>query len=168
MRIYLNLHMIKKLNTKINVLWKSSKLSQNGRLPPLPSQVMNKPLKRTVDKNIVGIYWLYCKQRPLKSNYDRQLCMKAEISSLYFESIIPPLPCAKDGTKPVVKSVYRTVPKSLFWAPTSVPRFVSCHNCPNKNAIVNLPIKLKRNSKRVSSNSLCLLGAQKKDVGTTL
>ena len=51
--------------------------------------------------------------------------MKAEISSLYFESIIPPLPCATDGTKAMVKSVCKTVPKSLFWAPTCVPGFVS-------------------------------------------
>ena len=94
--------------------------------------------------------------------------MKAEISSLYFESIIPPLTCATDGTKPMVKSVCKTVPKSLFWAPTCVQGFVSCIDCPNKNAIVNLRIRLKGNSKRISRNLLCLLGAWKKDVGTAL
>ena len=37
---------------------------------------------------------------------------------------------------------------------------------PVKKAIVDLPIRMKRNTKRISSDSLSLLGAQNKDIGT--
>ena len=39
------------------------------------------------------------------------------------------------------------------------------HDWPVKNAIINLPIRMKGNLKRTSSNSLNLLGAQNRDLG---
>ena len=42
------------------------------------------------------------------------------------------------------------------------------HDKPVKNAMVDLPMKLKENSKRSSGNSLSSLGAQNKDIGTAL
>ena len=41
----------------------------------------------------------------------------------------------------------------------------TCHDWSVKNAIVNLPIKMKGNSKRSSFNSLSLLGARNEDIG---
>ena len=66
----------------------------------------------------------------------------------------------------LVKSVYETAPKSLFWAPPVYQDLSTCHDWPVKKAIVNLPIKIKGNSKRTSGNSLNPLGAQNKDLGT--
>ena len=43
-----------------------------------------------------------------------------------------------------------------------------CHGWPVNKAIVNLPIRLKGNSKRISGNSLSIFGAGNKDMGTTL
>ena len=43
-----------------------------------------------------------------------------------------------------------------------------CHDWPVTNAIVELPIKMKENSKLSSSNSSSPLGAQNKDKGATL
>ena len=40
-----------------------------------------------------------------------------------------------------------------------------CHDWPVKKAIVNLPIRLKGNSKHISGNLLSSLGAQNKDFG---
>ena len=42
------------------------------------------------------------------------------------------------------------------------------HDWPLKKAIVDLPIRLKGNSKRTSGNSFCLLGSQKTDLGVKL
>ena len=42
------------------------------------------------------------------------------------------------------------------------------HDWPVKNAIVDLPIKMKGNSKHTSVNSLSRLGAQNKDLGAAL
>ena len=39
------------------------------------------------------------------------------------------------------------------------------HDWPVKKAIVDLPIRMKRNSKRTSGNSLSPLGVQEKDIG---
>ena len=39
------------------------------------------------------------------------------------------------------------------------------HDWPDKKAIVNLPIRFEENLKRISGNSLRLLGAQNKDIG---
>ena len=39
------------------------------------------------------------------------------------------------------------------------------HDWPAKKAFVDLPIKMKGNSKRTSGNSLSPLGAQNKDIG---
>ena len=41
------------------------------------------------------------------------------------------------------------------------------HDWPVKKAIVDLPIRIKGNRERASSNSLSLLGAQKKDLGAS-
>ena len=41
----------------------------------------------------------------------------------------------------------------------------TCHDWPVEKAIVDLPIRLKENSKRVSGNSSSPLGAQNKDYG---
>ena len=43
-----------------------------------------------------------------------------------------------------------------------------CHDLPVKNAIVNLPIKMKGNSKHTSGNFLSPLGAQNKDISVAL
>ena len=43
-----------------------------------------------------------------------------------------------------------------------------CHDLPVKNAIVNLPIKMKGNSKHTSGNFLSLLGTQNKDISVAL
>ena len=43
-----------------------------------------------------------------------------------------------------------------------------CHGWPVNKSIVNLPITLKGNSKRISGNSLSILGAWNKDMGTSL
>ena len=40
----------------------------------------------------------------------------------------------------------------------------TCHDWPVKNVIVDLPIKMKGNSKRSSCNSLSPLGVQNKDL----
>ena len=42
----------------------------------------------------------------------------------------------------------------------------TCHDWPVKKAIVDLPTRLKGNSKRISSNSLIPQGTQVKDIGT--
>ena len=42
------------------------------------------------------------------------------------------------------------------------------HDRPVKNAIVNLPIKMKGNSKHTSGKLLSLLGAQNKDISVAL
>ena len=39
------------------------------------------------------------------------------------------------------------------------------HDSPVKNATVDLPIRLKRNSKRICGNSLSPFGPQNKDIG---
>ena len=41
------------------------------------------------------------------------------------------------------------------------------HDWPVKKAIVDLPIRLKRNSKRISDNKLSPLSAKDKDIGAT-
>ena len=65
--------------------------------------------------------------------------------------------CTTDKSKLLVKSVYETAPKSLVWAPTRVFQDLStCHDWPVNKAIINLPIRLKGNLKRISSNSLVL------------
>ena len=66
----------------------------------------------------------------------------------------------------LVKFVYETAPKSLFWAPPVYQDLNTPHDWPVKKAIVNLPIRMKGNSKRTSGNSLNPLGAQNKDLGT--
>ena len=44
-----------------------------------------------------------------------------------------------------------------------------CHEWPVKNAIVHIsPIRLTKNSKYICGNSLCLLGTQNKDMGTSI
>ena len=58
----------------------------------------------------------------------------------------------------LVKSVYKTAPKSLFWAPTVYQDLNTRHDWPVKKDVVNLPISNKGNSKRTSSNSLSPLG----------
>ena len=64
----------------------------------------------------------------------------------------------------LVKSVYETAPKSLFWAPHVYQDLSTRHDWPVKKAIVNLPIRMKGNSKRTSGNSLNPLRAQNKDL----
>ena len=52
--------------------------------------------------------------------------------------------------------------------PSSVyPDLRTCHDWPVKNAIVDLPIRIKGNSKRISGNSLSPLGAQNKDLAAS-
>ena len=78
---------------------------------------------------------------------------------------------ATDETKPliIIKSVCKTVPKSLFWAPPApVYQDLSMHHDWSiKKAILDLPIRLKGiwNAHSLIINSLSLLGAQNKDLG---
>ena len=58
----------------------------------------------------------------------------------------------------LVKSVCKTALKSLFWAPPVYQDLTTLHDWPVKNAIVCLPIKMKKNSNCTSSNSSSLLG----------
>ena len=53
----------------------------------------------------------------------------------------------------------------MFWAPARVQDLSTRHDWPVKNAIVDLPIRLKENSKRISGKSKSPLGAQNKDIG---
>ena len=70
--------------------------------------------------------------------------------------------CATDETKPLVKSVCETAPKSLFWVPPVNQDLSTRHDWSVKKAIVDLPIRVKENSKRASGNLLSPLGAQNK------
>ena len=54
---------------------------------------------------------------------------------------------------------------SLFWARSCVPGLR--HDFPVEEVIVDLPIKMKGNSKRTSGNSLSPLGAQNKKIGAS-
>ena len=57
------------------------------------------------------------------------------------------------------------LPKPLFWAdPPVYQDLIACHDWPIKKATVNLPIRLKQISKRISGNSFSLFGAQNKDI----
>ena len=56
-------------------------------------------------------------------------------------------PCATDGSKLLIKSIYGTAPKSLFWAPAVYQDLSLHHDWPVKNAIVGLPVRLKGNTK---------------------
>ena len=62
------------------------------------------------------------------------------------------------------KSVYKTAPKSLFWAPTVYQDLNTRHDWPVKKDVVNLPISNKGNSKRTSGNSLSPLGAYNENI----
>ena len=69
---------------------------------------------------------------------------------------------------PLVKSVCETAPKSLFWAPPVYQDLSVRHDWPVKNAIIDLPVKMKENSKCCSSNSSNLLAAQNKEISAAL
>ena len=75
--------------------------------------------------------------------YVRIVARFAHANSLAFFSIA----CATDKTKSLVKSVYKPALKSLFWALTCVPEQLECAPLlPVKKSILNLPVRLKRNS----------------------
>ena len=58
-----------------------------------------------------------------------------------------------------------SVKKILFLGPPPVHQDLSTrHDWPVKDALVYLPIRLKGNLKHTSGNSLCLLGAQNRDI----
>ena len=67
----------------------------------------------------------------------------------------------------LVKSVCKTVPKSLFRAPTGIhdKDLSACHDWPVKEAMVNLPIKTNGNLKH-TTGSLSPLGAESRDIHT--
>lgn len=67
--------------------------------------------------------------------------------------------------KLVVKSICETViyPQLSMYQDLS-----TCHDWPNKKAIVNLSIRVKGYSKRISGNLLNPLGYKNKDIGTAL
>ena len=52
----------------------------------------------------------------------------------------------------------------MFWAPAMYQDFSTRHDWPVKNAIVDLPIRLRENSRRVSGNLLSPLRAMNKDI----
>ena len=60
--------------------------------------------------------------------------------------------CATNETKPLVKSVCESARKSLFWAPPLYQDLSTRHDWSVKKAIVDLPIRMKENSKRASGN----------------
>ena len=60
--------------------------------------------------------------------------------------------CATDETKPLVKSVCESARKSLFWAPPVYQDLNTRHDWSVRKAIVDLPIRMKENSKRASGN----------------
>ena len=68
----------------------------------------------------------------------------------------------------LVTSVCETEPKSVFLAPPvyHCEELSTRDDWPVKKTTVNLPIRLKGNSKRTPGNSLNPLGAQNKDIGT--
>ena len=60
--------------------------------------------------------------------------------------------CATNETKPLVKSVCESARKSLFWAPPVYQDLSTRHDWSVKKAIVELPIRMKENSRRASGN----------------
>ena len=62
-------------------------------------------------------------------------------------------------------SVFKTAPMSLFWARSCVPGLR--HYLPVEEVIVDVPIRMKENSKRTSCNSLGPLGPQNKNIGAS-
>ena len=75
------------------------------------------------------------------------------------------LACATDETKTLVKSVCETALKSLFWTYTLVYQDLSTrHDWPFKKAIVDLPIRMKGNLKRITDNSFTPLRPRDKDI----
>ena len=73
--------------------------------------------------------------------------------------------CGGDETK-LWLSLSRKQRRSPCYGPPPVYPYLSTRpDWPVKNAIVDWPIRMKRNSKRSSGNSLRPLGAQNKDIG---
>ena len=71
--------------------------------------------------------------------------------------------CAVDGTKPCLSPSAKQRRNPCF-GPSPVYQDLSMrHDWPGKKAIVDLPIKMKGNSKHISGNSLSPLGAKNKD-----
>ena len=71
----------------------------------------------------------------------------------------------------LAKSVCQPVLKSLFWDSTCVPGFEYVARLTVKNALVNLPVRLKRNLKCFSVffvESIKILVTQNKAIGTAL
>ena len=66
------------------------------------------------------------------------------------------------------KSPQRRNPCSSPSPPAVYQDLRTHHDWPLKKAIVDLPIRLKENSKRTSGNSLSLLGSQNTDLSATL
>ena len=74
--------------------------------------------------------------------------------------------CAIDETKLWLSlSVCQTAPKSLFWAPPVYQDLSTHHDWSVKKGMVDLLIRLKGNSKRISGNSWSPSAAQNKDLG---
>ena len=93
------------------------------------------------------LFFLLLKPVKGKKSQFRAKCLNSYCRRLYFPSL-----CHR-GAQLLVKSVCEKAPKSLFWALTYVPGFEYAPWL----AIVDLPIRLKRNSKRISCNSLTTL-----------
>lgn len=81
----------------------------------------------------------------------------------------------------VIENLACTTDKSKLWLGLSVKQcqnpcscpspvyqdLITCHDWPvNKEVIVHLPLRMEGNSKHTSSNSVNLLGAQNRDLGT--
>ena len=80
--------------------------------------------------------------------------------------------CTTDGPtehcKLLVKFVCDRALKSLFWVPPVYQDLSTRHDWSVRKAIVDLPIRLQRNLKRISGNLLRQLGARNKDVVTAM
>ena len=63
------------------------------------------------------------------------------------------------------KFICKTAPNPCCGSPPVYQDLSTLHDWPVKNAIVDLPIRVKENSKHSSGNSLSLLRAQNKDLG---
>ena len=75
--------------------------------------------------------------------------------------------CTTEETiKPLVKSVCEPLSKTLFWGPTRIWVCTMTVRLKKLQCIIKLPTRLRGNSKPTSGNSLSLLRAQNKDLGT--
>ena len=67
----------------------------------------------------------------------------------------------------IYKLLFKSICETVIY-PLSVYHLSTCHDCPNKTVIINLPIRVKECPKCVSGNLLNQLGHKNMDIGTAL